>query len=82
MYLEVTKPGHLFVSFLCYCKYVGVHVSHALPMVGMDDVSFIDRQALIWINCNQDNSLKTQRKILSVRLHLHRANTFICKGFK
>lgn len=60
MYFEVTKPGHLFVCFLCHCKYMGVHVSHVLPTVGIDDVSFIDGQALIRIDGNQDNSLIQQ----------------------
>lgn len=71
MYLEVTKPGHLFVCFLCYCKYMGVHVSHVLPVVGIDDVSFINRQALIRIDGNQDNSLIPQGEKLSVKQHKH-----------
>lgn len=59
------KPGHLFKRFLCHCKYMGVHITHVLPMVGIDDVSFIDRQALIRIDGYQDYSLMPQGEKLS-----------------
>lgn len=52
------KPCHAFVRFLRYCKYMGVHVSHVLPMIGTNDVSFIDRKALIGVDGNQDNSFR------------------------
>lgn len=29
-YLRFYLPGHLFVSLLCHCKYMRVHVSHVL----------------------------------------------------
>lgn len=38
---------------------MGVHVSHVLPMIGTNDVSFIDRKALIGVDGNQDDSFKT-----------------------
>lgn len=59
-YFKLNKPCHSFVCFLCNSKYMGVHVSHVLPMVSTNDVSFIDRKALIGIDGNQDNSLKPQ----------------------
>lgn len=55
MCLMVLKPGHLFVCLFCYCKDMRVHVSHVLSAVGIDDVSFIDGQALIRVDGNQDN---------------------------
>lgn len=78
MYIVATKPGHLFVCFLCYCKYMRVHVSHILPTVGMNYVRFIDGQTLVRIDGNEDDSLKPQGEKFSNTFLRHLKQT-ICE---
>lgn len=51
-------PGHLLVGFFCHSKDVGVHVTHVLAAVGIDDILSIDWQLLIRINGNKHNTCK------------------------
>lgn len=48
---------------------MGVHVSHVLPTVGTDDVSFIDRKTLIWIDGDQDNAWISQGEEILMSLY-------------
>lgn len=57
------QPGHLFVGLLCHSKDVGVHVSHVLAAVGVDDVCAVDWKRLIGIDGHQDNSYSTGHKV-------------------
>lgn len=51
-------PGHLFVSLLCHCKYMRVHVSHVLAWVGMNDCISIDMKLFVWIYSHQYDTWK------------------------
>lgn len=55
------SPGHLLVGFFCHSKDVGVHVTHILATVGVDDILSIDWQLLVWINGDKHNTCEQMR---------------------
>lgn len=47
---------------------MGVHVPHVLPMIGTNDVSLIDRKALIGVDGNQDDSFEPNNSKVLVKI--------------
>lgn len=72
-------PGHLFVSLLCHCKYMRVHVTHVLAWIGMNDCISIDRKLFVWIYSHQYDTWKWGNDTgwaKSTNLHLGYSLTF------